>query len=638
MLAEEVGGFEPSQWYRLRAQIEGNRLRASIDGVPALNAKDAGFGQGKMGLYLSTGDGAATAQFDDVTVESVNTIREDRLIAERVPGAFAVDPIMRRWATEEDWWAGNAEKGYWHRGVFFKDPLLQLPLPPTPPSEAKLVATICASDEHSGSGYALEINDESPKGSGQPSARLWRLRRLGKPVVETWKAMSSEWKSLVFRQQGRRVIVQAEEEELMSFSDPRPLRGDRVGFKTAGFAVDKSRATCLSPCMEDCAFAEAPVDWWVERGTWESMQRWGCWGQSHFGAYDPVAAITWTKKSYAGDIVVECYCSNAPMGDSPTAVHDLNISLCGDGANLVSGYSFIFAGTGGNTQILKRNRVVAQKPFTGAKQNISQDWFCLRVEKRGGRLRMFVDHQPVLECADPEPLRVGKVALWTATGSIVLARVRVWYERGAGVEPIPKPCLQLASRTASWLRGSSSDRSSGLPDRAVTFDFEQDCGSLTTRDTVDAAILSFDDKTASKGKRSLRVTNRVCGGHFALWVTKEPFDAKQHPVVGFDYKVPPNVHVNLYAKVKGAWHTIAFTAGEPEKKDKVLGSIKGVVGDNRWRHAEFNLLEALQARFGSENLPRVEGLSIASPNERGLRLGFEGNPFGASYHLDELRL
>jgi hypothetical protein len=63
----ETGGFAPRRWYTLRLQVQGNHLRAYVDGKLALEAQDATFAQGRAGV---AGYAEGGLEFDQLTVQA----------------------------------------------------------------------------------------------------------------------------------------------------------------------------------------------------------------------------------------------------------------------------------------------------------------------------------------------------------------------------------------------------------------------------------------------------------------------------------------------------------------------------------------------------------------------------------------
>jgi hypothetical protein len=133
-----------------------------------------------------------------------------------------------------------------------------------------------------------------------------------------------------------------------------------VGLEAEGLDVTPGATDIYSDHVYDYTFSDAPTDWMMTGGLWETTSRWTCSPQwSWFGGHqeDGVAAV-WNKRQFIGDITVEVYAA-FKMGVAPATrnyrnPNDMNITICGDGANPSSGYSFIYGGElNSSTRIMK---------------------------------------------------------------------------------------------------------------------------------------------------------------------------------------------------------------------------------------------------------------------------------------------
>jgi hypothetical protein len=133
-----------------------------------------------------------------------------------------------------------------------------------------------------------------------------------------------------------------------------------------------------------------------------------------------------------GDVTVEFAAGikmdNARGGGSYAQyASDINVTLCGDGKDLTTGYNFIFGGWHNTvTRILRNNQVVAEtKSSLIPAGSLHRLWLYFKAERRGKELRFWVDNNLVLRYEDPEPLPGDRVALWTWQNGVMVARVRV---------------------------------------------------------------------------------------------------------------------------------------------------------------------------------------------------------------------
>lgn len=195
----------------------------------------------------------------------------------------------------------------------------------------------------------------------------------------------------------------------------------------------------------DYTFTSAPTDWWVQSGVWEMTNRWSCSpGWSWFGGRSEEIASVWNKRRFSGDVSVQFYFA-FKMGLSGARnwaeyPADAAITICGDGRNLGSGYSFIVGADNNQRSVLmKGDKVVAESnadaallpTFTDGQVNtneIHRRWWYVSINKIGSKVECSLDSKLLFSYNDPKPLDMGQVALWTYNNGIMLSRVQIYYE------------------------------------------------------------------------------------------------------------------------------------------------------------------------------------------------------------------
>ncbi len=222
----------------------------------------------------------------------------------------------------------------------------------------------------------------------------------------------------------------------------------------------------------DYTFGSAPTDWEPTGGVWQVFSRFACdpsW--SFYGGYSQGLAAVWNKRRFEGNQVVEAYVSfKHGLRFNPSnwsyRPADLCLTLCGDGADPASGYSFIYAGDEGSRTMIRRGgRVLAAtsdpallSPSYSDTRPSSEDfhrrWWRLEARLIGRTVSFLVDGKPACEAVDAEPLTSGRVALWTVRNGMMVARVRIAYQQQVRREqPLvtvtePAPLPQAAPRVA----------------------------------------------------------------------------------------------------------------------------------------------------------------------------------------------
>ncbi|MBA1446773.1 MAG: hypothetical protein M3H12_02795 [Chromatiales bacterium] len=171
--------------------------------------------------------------------------------------------------------------------------------------------------------------------------------------------------------------------------------------------------------------------------------------------------------------------------------------------------------------------------------------------------------------------------------------------------------------------------------------FEQEIGQWSNRDGDVGAEVALDDQATIDGSKALRITNTHLGGNFAVNAVTTPFDAREYPLVQFDYRIPNDVRTNLLVKVAGRWYEVGFTDDPKKLKDKrvnitPIGNIRGIIADDHWHTARFNLYDMLRSRTGNI---QVEEIIFADWDVPGyMKLQFGTNRAGATYYIDNFSI
>lgn len=171
--------------------------------------------------------------------------------------------------------------------------------------------------------------------------------------------------------------------------------------------------------------------------------------------------------------------------------------------------------------------------------------------------------------------------------------------------------------------------------------FEHHIGQWSNRDGDVGATVSLDELATFDGTKALKIVNTVRGGNFAVNVHSSPFDVRAFPIVQFDYRIEPNVKTSFYVKVAGRWYRIGFTDHDTEVKHQRvniadIGSVPGIVRDDAWHTAQFNLYELLRTKTGHTV---VEEMIMADWDVTGyMKLQFGTNHEGATYYIDNFAI
>ena len=175
----------------------------------------------------------------------------------------------------------------------------------------------------------------------------------------------------------------------------------------------------------------------------------------------------------------------------------------------------------------------------------------------------------------------------------------------------------------------------------VQDNFEDGAGQWSNRDGKVGGTVTVDESSTFDGTKALKIVNAQAGGNFAVNVRTESFDAREFSIVEFDYQIEPGVKTNFYAKVFGRWYQIGLTDDYKDLKNKRvniadIGVVPGILADNEWHTARFNLYEMLRTKTGHTI---VEELIMADWDVPGyMKLQFGNNREGATYYIDNFAI
>ncbi|NUP99732.1 MAG: hypothetical protein HUU35_07750, partial [Armatimonadetes bacterium] len=364
---------------------------------------------------------------------------------------------------------------------------------------------------------------------------------------------------------------------------------------------------------------------------------------SFFGGYNDFQPLIWSKDDYAGDIMLEAYMGiKMDLPGPPFYLHpsDLCLSIGGDGQDVTSGYSFLYAARNNTCSLLYRNgqeiarndSAAARFPATGwdnetQGNKFHRHWFHVVLRKVGRRVVCSVDDAVLFDVPDDGSVTSGKIAVYSVNNGVMVARVRAWYEQRAPREPFPD-LGALQAEAAAEAGPADVD--------PYQNDFERGLGSFAQEFARVPVLLQ---REPTENGRCLTVTNLRAGDKFAITAVGKPFKLAERGRLGFRYKIPPGVRLNLYAVSRGTWHIIRLTGGEQaDTGQKLLGAVAGVKADDQWHQASLDLREAFKPidSSGQLTIDRLV-LGMLEP-EPYYHAGFGCNAYGSRYSLDDFVL
>jgi hypothetical protein len=419
----------------LEFTVDRGVLTGRLDGQVLVRRCDRTLREGRAGLFVRE---TADAAFDNFAVRMAR--RPTPLFSPH--NVFAAETSMAEWAVQQSDWLpvketvdGAERTVLWHRADLPGDVEVAAKLDGLAQDSAASVV-LAGDGQHAASGYRVSL-------ARQEKTYTITIARQGKPVAQEALTLAHAPRLFGAERVGHAVLAQVDGKVVLTYEDKEPLGGRRVAWLASGVELAKSGVELFSRSVRVYAFHEAPVDWRAAAGHWEVTNRWHCDPRWSFFAgehKDDKLVALWNKRLFGPEVTLEFA---AGIRHDPNRGHtnyvyasDINAVICGDGTDLRKGYNIIFGGWGNkHTRILRDGEVVADTTKFVMPGNSSQHryWFYVKIQKQGGRVRLFVDNQLALEYNDPKPLSGNHVAIWSWDNDLMIARARV-------SAPGPAPC------------------------------------------------------------------------------------------------------------------------------------------------------------------------------------------------------
>jgi hypothetical protein len=565
----------------------------------------------------------------------------------KVAPRFEGDALMVGWASPAGEWPPrrtDAGLEFWNTGEFFGDGSVEYIWRPTLNADGTWELALRAKDGDFESGTIVRVE-------GKDALKISLLRggtvlKSGEVTLKQLNASDANPPKLRVEMEGRAILVSANATPVLSYL-PEPgastPSGTKIAVRARKFIVQAKDLRATSANRDDYTFSEAPTDWYAPQGTWSVFHRWPCYSDWSFFGGTGTAPMIWSKRPYSGDTVVEFYSHpqmNLPKEIGYAHPGDLNVTLCGDGKSLASGYSFVLAGWfNTKTAILKGNTVVAQTdsaPNATFDRPINQNsyfhrkWFYIRAEARretrgeqnGVHLKYFVDNQLMCEYFDPNPPRAfedgGRVAFWTVGGAMMIARAKI-ESQNPGALALPDGLLDAA---------------------------DQNVGTANSGDAFAPQPVAMDGQPSAlveKQADGWKITDPNSGGIFDVeW--KRGAGSTLHVTpdskLECDAMLPADVKVDAYLTIDGVKHLVEISGGQRrDARVKKLGAATLSPAEGNWKHISFALGDALKKLYPQASSWTIDKIEFGALHGDEYRwAGFFGNPLGASYEVKNLRL
>ena len=553
------------------------------------------------------------------------------------------DAYMVGWASASGEWPpfpGNKGLEFWNTGEFFGDTTLDFPWRSSWRGTFEMALRAKRGDF--GSGYVLQAQADTPD-TDKDKKLTWKLLRGDKvlasasiKIADIPGSDSPDGGMLHLQMAGNGLMLLAGETPVLSYLDPDAPTGTTMAVRSSGFRVRAEKMLASSANRDDYTFTEAPVDFYAPSGKWNIFSRWPCYGDWSFFGGTGRHPTLWSKRTYSGDVVAEFYAHpQMDLPKEPGYSHpgDLNISICGDGKNPASGYSFIIAGDNNTeTQIRRGSEIVARRSddkawFHNTINHVMawhRTWFYIRAQaraatqdgKNGVMVTLTLNDDKLLEYFDSNPLPGykdgGRVAFWTLDSTMMIARAKIEAAH-LGTRALPQGLVE-----AAYVGGDAPMRPAG--------------GEL-----MPVGVVENEVKTAvvEKSNKGWEISNPVSGGIFAVDLNGAPLAATPSTKFAMNANIPDNVKIDLYASIDGQWHTIQLTGDQkPDAMAPTLG--KASVAGNSY---SFDVGAALAKAFPGQKSWKIDSLRLGAMQGDPYRwIGFDGNGMDSSYTIESVSL
>jgi hypothetical protein len=384
-------------------------------------------------------------------------------------------------------------------------------------------------------------------------------------------------------------------------------------------------------------FENATVDWMRISGDWSIAPRWQCTAKWGFYSGMGIDRVVQTSKDrFEGNQVHEFYFGmrdifNRKFERRRYIRRDVNLSFMTDGHDLFSGYTIMFGGFDNKGTYLLRGREVvaynAEFNFRDFEEFHNIDdlhlfWRRLRTECIDHRVKVFFDHEPVIDYHDTNLEQRpdgGHLSLWTVRNGIVYARLNSTAE---AITDVPL--------TGSDIPVLPSSKWSSLDPELVRM------------------------STGTDGR--IRATNRFSGGTFALaYKLPRRVRIEQTPRLILNLNIPSGTCVNLHCTISGKTLILPLTA-PIEESFRVLGppvpagwrpystkplphtNVLATPQESIDSQFEVDIFQAVRLRFPNLQDPILDGLIIGNTSHRNyLMAGLSGNVAGAWYEVGDVQ-
>jgi hypothetical protein len=433
---EILGSFPlpaPTPQTRLSLHLLNDEAWIGIDGLMAGIAKGASaLGRGESRIVMPAAE-------NDIGLASLSVQPQEPMVelSSRVQAFEREADSMTAWSSTAGEWTGERRLGYpeffTHRSDFWQNFTITVNRNKLSPEILAAPFGLAVFDPRQPSQAAVVRATLTPRPGGKALLAL----SVG-TEIRRQQELSAIPGTLAVVRQDDRLLVKIDGGTLWNEPLPEFLRS-LCSLARFGVGPILKWADAVTVCADGVrtdAFKEAPSDWQSVSGNWAVTNRWQCDPRWSFFSGVNLAgpACLWNKAVHGENVSLEFFIGpkmDRSRGRKETDyAADFNATLCADGNDLSSGYSFLYGGfadTG--SYLMRRDKALATNLEAAAiiprKGNIHRRWFHVKIRKDGAMLTQWIDGIQIFQVKDDQPLTGNRFAIWTWNNGVMVAQVRV---------------------------------------------------------------------------------------------------------------------------------------------------------------------------------------------------------------------
>lgn len=486
---------------------------------------------GASGLWLAP---SSRALFVSPRLAAVRAVVRE--LVQKNP-VYREDSFMRHWASPEGQWISGGTNKLWHKGDFFGDFVIRLPIV----QGAELHVAVPEGQEE-GTAVVRILKDSltlSTRLAGAPDPVVLTTplasptaSKDAKPVTAQFLELNHEGSWLWLKLDGTTVLRQRLNIRFKDF-------GTRVLAKGMSL-TDMAKSKVTRTNVLDEYFNESPHDWLANGGDWQIINRFQCtpsWSHMIGEAPHGLGAF-WRKQLFKGDLTLEFYAGTrhgyyddagnlncTVMAHDTTPSSGYTVACTEWDQNLSQNWTTLYRNgkrlAKTNAYLVPRRRKGMYRrilnPLVSQGRPIHGAWFYIKLRKIGNHLEYYFDDELIFEHDDNEMPQEGLIGIWTFVHSMTLAQIKVTFDH---ISPRPIPVTMLPpddptpppADTTPQLWNSSVN---GFPIDAL------DSRHWVFNDMVSQGTFSVFN-TFNAGASALSLRNNLGGGEMKLLTSLPP--------------------------------------------------------------------------------------------------------------------